>query len=210
MTTDIEPRSSATPATSAAVAGRDPGDVVTVLTAQHDRARALMAELHEAVAIVGELIQELPGPFRELVALLATHEAAEEIVVYPRVKVDLQEGRLAERCLAEEHEVKELLARLEKMAPAFFEFPAVLAEFEEKLLAHAGHEEQAVFPILEERVAPAERRELGDNFFHVAVRAPSHAHAHSPESAIGNALLGPVLTTLERIRDAAHHDAGEG
>lgn len=204
MTTDIEPRSTAPPA------ARDTGDVVAVLAAQHDRARALLGELHEAVAIVGELIQDLPGPFRDLVTLLATHEAAEEIVVYPRLKVGLEEGRLAERCLAEEHEVKQLLARLEKMAPAFFEFPAALAEFEEKLLAHAEHEEQAVFPVLEERIPPADRRELGDNFLHAAVRAPSHAHAHSPESAIGNALLGPVLTTLDRIRDAAHHDPGPG
>ncbi|MCA1842795.1 MAG: hemerythrin domain-containing protein, partial [Actinobacteria bacterium] len=145
MTSEIEPRSSATSG-----APPVPGDIVTVLTGQHERSRALLADLHESVAVVAELTRDMAGPFRELVGLLATHEAAEELVVYPRLRSRLEEGRLAEECLAEEHEVKQLLAKLEKMAPAFFAFPDVLAEFEEKLVAHADHEEQAVFPILED------------------------------------------------------------
>src|SRR5919205_930044 len=141
MTSEIEPRSGATPAPALA-----PGDVVTVLTAQHERSRALLAELHESVAVVAELTRDMAGPFRELVALLATHEAAEELVVYPRLRAELEEGRLAEACLGEEHEVKQLLAKLEKMAPAFFAFPETLAAFEAKLVAHTEHEERAVFP----------------------------------------------------------------
>jgi hemerythrin-like domain-containing protein len=203
MATEIEPRSSATSG-----APPVPGDLVTVLTGQHERARALLADLRESVAIVAELTRDMPGPFRELVQLLATHEAAEEMVVYPTLKAGLEEGRLAEECLAEEHEVKQLLAKLEKMAPAFFAFPGVLAEFEDRLVAHAEHEERAVFPILEDRLAPTERQELADNFFHVAARAPWHAHAHSPESAVGNAILGPVLATIDRVRDATHHEPG--
>lgn len=191
MATEIAPRSTA--------------DIVAVLTSQHERARALLADLHESVAVVAELTRDMAGPFGELVQLLATHEAAEEIVVYPTLKTGLQEGRLAEDCLAEEHEAKHLLAKLEKMASAFFNFPDALADFEAKLLAHAEHEERAVFPILEERIAPAERQELAGNFLYAAARAPSHAHAHSPESAVGNAILGPVLATIDRVRDAAHH-----
>jgi hemerythrin-like domain-containing protein len=180
-------------------------DVVVVLTSQHARARALLAELHESVAVVAELSQDMAGTFRELVQLLVAHEAAEELVVYPALKTKLEEGRLAEGCLAEEHEVKHLLAKLEKMATGFFELPAALTEFEAKLLAHAEHEEQTVFPILEQRLSPAERHELGENFLYAAAKAPSHAHAHSSESAVGNAILGPVLATIDRVRDAAHH-----
>jgi hemerythrin-like domain-containing protein len=201
MTTEIEPRSSAT---SGALPV--PGDVVSVLTAQHERARALLADLHESVAVVAELTRDMAGPFRELVGLLATHEAAEELAVYPRLRAELEEGRLADACLAEEHEVKHLLAKLEKMAPAFFAFPAALAEFEDKLGSHAEHEERAVFPILEDRLPPTERQELADNFLYVAARAPWHAH--SPESAVGNAILGPVLATIDRVRDATHHQPG--
>jgi hemerythrin-like domain-containing protein len=203
MTTEIEPRSGAT-----AGAAPVPGDIVTVLTGQHERSRALLADLHESVAVVAELTNDMAGPFRELVALLATHEAAEEIAVYPKLRVELEQGRLAEACLAEEHEIKQLLAKLEKMAPAFFAFPEALAEFEDKLAAHADHEEQAVFPLLEKGLPPAERQELADYFLRAAARAPWHAHAHSPESAVGNFILGPVLATMDRVRDATHHEPG--
>lgn len=203
MTTEIEPRSSATSGTPPV-----PADVVALLTRHHERARALLADLRESVAVVAELTHDMAGPFRELVQLLATHESAEETIVYPRLKTELQEGRLAEECLAEEHEVKHLLAKLEKMAPAFFRFPGALAEFEDRLAAHAEHEERAVFPVLEERVPPAERQELAGSFLYAAARAPSHAHAHSSESAFGNVILGPVLVTIDRVRDAMHHEPG--
>ena len=200
MATEIEPRATATPEVSLA-----PGDIVAVLGRQHERARALLAELRESVAVVAELTSDMAGPFRDLVELLATHEVGEETVVYPALKTRLEEGRLAEACMAEEHAVKHLLARLEKMAPAFFAFPAALAEFEEKLLAHTEHEERAVFPILEEQMGPAQRHELGGNFLYAAARAPSHAHAHSPEGAVGSAIFGPVLSAIDRVRDATHH-----
>ena len=110
----------------------------------------------------------------------------------------------AEARMAEEHEAKHLLARLEKMAPGFFDFPDALAEFEAKVLAHAEREEQTVFPLLEQRLPPAERQEMAKNFLYVAAKAPSHAHAHSLESAVGNAVLGPVLATIDRVRDSTH------
>ncbi len=204
MATEIEPRSSAT----SGAPSPGPGDIVTVLTGQHDRARALLADLHESVAVVAELNNDMAGLFQELVELMVRHEAAEELIVHPRLKTELQEGRLAEECLAEEHEIKQLLAKLEKMAPAFFAFPDAVAQFEDKVIAHAEHEERAIFPILEERLQPAERQELHNNFVYAAARAGSHAHAHSPESAFGNAIFGPVLATIDRLRDATHHEPG--
>src|SRR5438309_3229730 len=142
-------------------------DVVAVLTSQHDRARAILAELHESVAVVAELTRDMAGPFRELVRLLAAHEAGEELVVYPTLRSELQQGPLARACMAEEDECKRLLAKLEKMAPAFFDFPDALTGFETKLVAHAEHEEQAVFPLLEERVTPERLRELADDVLYV-------------------------------------------
>jgi hemerythrin superfamily protein len=177
-------------------------DVVDVLTSQHERARALLAELHETVAAVADITGDMAEPFGELVRLLVAHEAAEELVVYPALRAGLEEGLVAEERLAEEHEAKELLARVEKMASAFFEFPAALAELEAKVLAHADQEERTVFPRLQQRLAADERQRLGADFLYAAARAPSHAHAHSPESAVGNAFVGPVLATIDRVRDA--------
>ena len=179
-------------------------NVVMVLINQHERARALLAELHETVAAVAEITRDAAEPFRELVELLATHEAAEELVVYPTLKTGLQEGHVAGDCLAEEHETKRMLAGLEKMGKGFFAFPDALVEFEQTLLAHAEHEEQAIFPLLEGRVDDEHRRRLAEDFRSAAARAPSHAHAHSPQGAVGNVLLGPFLATIDRLRDAAH------
>jgi len=189
---------------SAEIGSGSVDDVLIVLTNQHERARAILAELHETVAAVAEITRDMAGPFRELVQLLVAHEAAEELVVYPTLKTELEEGRLAEALMGEEHEAKQLLAKLEKMSAGFFEFPDALAAFEMKVLAHAEHEEQTVFPLLEQRCPPAERQKMASDFLYVAAKAPSHAHAHSPESAVGNAVLGPVLATIDRVRDATH------
>ena len=177
-------------------------DVVSVLASQHERARALLAELHETVAAVADITGDMAEPFQELVRLLVGHEAAEELVVYPALRSELEEGRLVEDRLAEEHEAKQLLARVEKMADGFFEFPAALAELEAKVLAHAEQEERTVFPVLEQRLPADDRRRLAADVLYAAARAPSHAHAHSPESGLGNAAVGPVLATIDRLRDA--------
>ncbi|HVW34563.1 MAG TPA: hemerythrin domain-containing protein [Acidimicrobiia bacterium] len=180
-------------------------DVVTVLTGQHDLAREILAELHETVAAVAEITQDMAGPFRRLVALLAAHEAAEELVVYPALRTKLQKGILAGEIVAEEDEARRRLARLEKLAAGFFAFPDALAEFEEAILAHAAHEEQAVFPILEAGLPAAERARLGADVRYAEAKAPSHAHAHSPHGAVGHAVLDPVIATLDRFRDAVRN-----
>ena len=79
---------------------------------------------------------------------------------------------------------------------------ALLAELEALVLAHAEHEEQTVFPRLEQGLPADERLRLGADVHYVAARAPTHAHAHSPESAVGQAVLGPVMAALDRLRDA--------
>jgi hemerythrin-like domain-containing protein len=185
------------------IAPRSDEDVVAVLALQHERARALLAELHETVVAVADLTRDMAEPFRDLVQLLVGHETAEELVVYPALKSQLEKGRLAGERMAEEDEIKHLLARLEKLATGFFEFPAALAEFEATVCAHAEHEEQTVFPLLEQGLPAEERRHLARDFLYAAARAPSHAHAHSPEGVVGNAVLGPVLATIDRVRDAA-------
>jgi hemerythrin superfamily protein len=180
-----------------------PGDdIVLVLRQQHERIRALLGELQETVAAVTDITCDMAEPFQELVRLLVAHEAAEEVVVYPSLRSGLEEGRLADDRMAEENEAKHLLARLEKMAPAFFDFPTVLAELREKVLAHAEQEEHTVFPLLERRLPADDRQRMAGDFVYVAAKAPTHAHAHSPEGVVGNAVLGPVLATIDRMRDA--------
>jgi hemerythrin superfamily protein len=178
-------------------------DVVGVLISQHERVRALLNELHETVAAVADITADLSEPFGDLIRLLVAHESAEELVVYPALRRELEEGRLVEARTAEEHEVKQHLARVEKLAEGFFAFPAALAELEALVLAHAEQEEQTVFPRLAQGLPADERQRLGADVHYAAARAPTHAHAHSPESSLGQAVLGPVLATIDRVRDLA-------
>src|SRR5437763_9207256 len=125
------------------IALRSADGIVSVLANQHERARALLAELHETVAAVAEITRDVAEPFRELVALLATHEAAEELVVYPTLKSKLQEGHVAADCLAEEQEAKRMLARLGRRGRGFFAFPVPLTESGRPWLATAEPGERA-------------------------------------------------------------------
>jgi hemerythrin superfamily protein len=176
-------------------------DIVTVLTEQHDQARALLTQLREFFAPLHDAIRATAGPFEELVRLLAVHETAEEEVVYPVLKSQLQAADVVAPRLVEEHEAKRLLSKLEGMA-GLFEFPAVLAELEQVVLDHAEHEELQVFPLLRERIDADQRREMAAAFRAAEAVAPTHSHRHAPESAVGNFLIGPVLATIDRIRDA--------
>jgi hemerythrin superfamily protein len=176
-------------------------DIVTVLTEQHDLARALLTELHDAFAPLQDLFEAAAGPFEDLVRLVAVHETAEEEVVYPVLKSQLQAADVADPRLTEEHEAKRLLAKLERMA-ALFEFPVALAEFAQVVFDHAEHEEQQVFPLLRDRIDDDQRREMAAAFRAAEASAPTHPHRHAPESAVGNFLIGPVLATIDRVRDA--------
>jgi hypothetical protein len=39
-------------------------------------------------------------------------------------------------------------------------------------------------------------------FMLVEQLAPTHAHRHAPESALGNLLVGPFVSIVDRTRDA--------
>jgi hemerythrin-like domain-containing protein len=176
-------------------------DIVAVLSEQHDQARALLSELHDAISPLGDSTQAAARPLQDLVRLLAVHETVEEEVVYPVLKTQLQAAHVADPRLAEEGEAKRMLSRLERAATAALELPAALAEFEQAVLAHAEHEEAEVFPLLRDRLDDDQRRDMAIAFRAAEAVAPTHPHPHAPESAVGNLLLGPVLATIDRVRD---------
>jgi len=55
-------------------------------------------------------------PFEALRQLLAVHETAEEMLVHPRVRREVDAGdAIVDARLKEEHEAKELLSQIEKL-----------------------------------------------------------------------------------------------
>jgi hypothetical protein len=104
--------------------------------------------------------------------------------------------------LAEEAKGKEALARLEKTGPQRADFDELFEQLRDDVLAHAEHEETEEHPKLREATDAQRRRDLTRIFRAAESTAPTHGHAHAPESATGNMLVGPFVAIADRARDA--------
>jgi hemerythrin superfamily protein len=172
-------------------------DIVDLLLSQHNDVRSLFGQIQGAMG------KARKDAFQRLVNLLAVHETAEEMVVYPAVRSTGPDGdRLADARTAEESEAKEALADLERTDVSSPEFDAKLQAFEQLVDAHARNEEQEIFPLLRESQSPDQLARMADALHAAEGVAPTHPHPHGPETAVGNLLVGPFVGVVDRVRDA--------
>ena len=66
---------------------------------------------------------------------------------------------------------------------------------------HASAEEREVFPLLERKLNRIVLRGLAVQLQIAEGIAPTHPHKLAPESAIGNMLVGPFVSMVDRVRD---------
>jgi hypothetical protein len=178
-------------------AAKRPNDVIAAVLEDHADIKSMMNDV--AVANPNGERQEA---FERLVAKLAVHETAEEEVVHPLARSEAHAEAVVEQRLQEEDKGKKALAELEKMGVAAPEFDRTFDQVQSEILAHAEHEEQEELPKLDQMV-DQEKLERAASLFRAAQRmAPTHAHAHSPESAVGNMTIGPFVAVADRTRDA--------
>ena len=170
------------------------GDVVAVLERQHADVRDLLASLR------AEPDAEM---FATVVRLLTAHETAEEMVVYPVVRSDLPDGAaLADARLDEERAAKKQLAELESIGVESPEFLRQFGVFADDVLRHATNEERQVFSLLRQELSEQRRLEMAAELDAAESTAPTHAHRHAPTSAVGNLVIGPFMSIVDRLRDA--------
>jgi hemerythrin superfamily protein len=171
-------------------------DVVQMVRRQHDTIRSLFAEID------GCAPEERRQPFEELVRLLAVHETAEEMIIYPELRArGDREATIVDARTNEEDAAKKALAGLEGMDPTSATFEQAFATFRDDVEMHADREEREVLPVLEETAAER-RRAMGRMFRLAESTAPTHAHRMAPESALGNLMVGPFVAIVDRVRDA--------
>ena len=171
-------------------------DVVTRVRRQHDTIRRLFDDVEAASPA------RRAEAFQPLIRLLAVHETAEEMVVYPALLLAGSDARAVVRARkAEEDEAKKHLAELEGLDAGSREFLAQLRAFRLEVEAHAEAEEAEVLPLLDEHRAAHELRLMDLWFVTAETVAPTHAHRFAPESATGNLLLGPAVALVDRVRD---------
>jgi len=171
-------------------------DVVSFLKEQHSYIKSLFAQVFSA-----------QGPTREeaflsLRRLLAVHETAEEEVVHPAARRELDNGEgIVSTHLAQEREAKTVLLELEKMDMQSVDFETKLRSLQEAVLAHAESEETKEFDLLANKLDP-ERLQRMAKVFELAERmAPTRPHP-GVEGRGANMLVGPFVAMVDRVRDA--------
>jgi hypothetical protein len=172
-------------------------DVVDLLVAQHAEMKQLFADLRGGR---GERKREL---FQDLVRLLAVHESAEEELIHPLARREIESGgAMVDRRLAEEREAKRALADLYEMGVQHPEFDDHLYALGMAVIEHATHEEREEFPYLRRNLEASELQMLANAVRAAEALAPTRPHPSTPPSATANLLLGPPLAVFDRIRDA--------
>jgi hypothetical protein len=176
-------------------------DLLSLLAQDHEAIKERFFELgHADPDVRGQL-------FWELMDQLIRHEVAEGVVVYPALRQEPGGAVIAEARRREESEAERVLARLEDLDPLTEEFLGAVRELESAVHEHAQKEEAEVFPLLTAHEERGYLALLGQKFRGEKRAAPTHPHAHTPDSALDSALVQPlagVAALIERIRVAPH------
>ena len=182
---------------------QSPDEVIAFLKAQHNLIEDLFDEVLHATDP-----QAREKPFVDLRQLLAVHETAEEMVVHPRVRREVDAiDSIVDARLEEEHEAKELLSRIEKIDITSQQFIDELTKLRDAVLDHAQHEEKYEFPKLQEELDADELKRLTTAVRAAEAIAPTRPHA-GVESAILNFAVGPFASMVDRVRDLIEHGLG--
>jgi hemerythrin superfamily protein len=182
---------------------QSPDEVIAFLKAQHNLIEDLFDEVLHATDP-----QAREKPFVQLRQLLAVHETAEEMVVHPRVRREVDAvDSIVDARLEEEHDAKELLSRIEKIDITSQQFIDELTKLRDAVLDHALHEEKYEFPKLERQLDADELKRLTSAVRAAEAIAPTRPHA-GVESPMLNFAVGPFASMIDRARDLIEHGLG--
>jgi uncharacterized protein len=138
-------------------------DVVDLLTAQHERIKAMFGEVADATDARRQQV------FEELIAMLRQHESGEQQVVHPVLR-DLggDESGVALARLDEEQMADRVVAELVALGTGDDGFDAKFDELRAAVLAHAAREERAEFPVLRRRLTSEQLHQMAGELRAVA------------------------------------------
>jgi hemerythrin superfamily protein len=172
-------------------------DVIAFLKEQHNRVKELFTETINAPDK-----DKREKAFFELRSLLAVHETAEEMVVHPTARKEIENGdAIVNARLEEENQAKKKLSQIEGMDVGSPEFLNALIEFQRDVLDHANHEENEEFDKLRGKLSDEELKRLAGAVRAAEAIAPTRPHP-GVESAKENFAVGPFASMLDRARDA--------
>jgi hemerythrin superfamily protein len=187
-------------------------DVLTVLTRQHDAVTHLVKQLD---AIPGRSkggtaaqASERESIVDMITKALATHEAAEEEHLWPRVRQVLPDSDAwAAGGLEQEQQATETLAALAKADPQSKDYDELVEQLMPQLHQHVAYEDR-LFLRLREAVGEEERSRIGERILAAQRHAPTRPHPRAPRKP-GPAVAGAAKTAapLDKARDATGRPA---
>lgn len=114
--------------------------VLATLKADHKRVKALFAEFEDATARKREDIA------RTTIKELEVHAEVEEGIIYPAIRVGIEDADVMNEAQEEHHLVHVLIAELKALEPSDDAFQAKFAVLGELVKHHVKEEEGEMFP----------------------------------------------------------------
>jgi hypothetical protein len=177
-------------------------DVVDLLSADHREFDRIFRELEGLFGQSGpDVLRRKRELVDEVTIGLVKHSVAEETRVYPKVleQVDREE---AEHSKHEHAEAEETMKRLERMDPDDPQFDTEVQTLIREIRHHVEHEESRMFTELRATFHHDELVRMAEEVERVKALAPTRAHPMTPNEGTVRAVLGPVASLLDHLRDA--------
>lgn len=178
---------------------------------------SLLREDHRTVVELFQQIEDIPSDapsesaemkkrralFEQVSEELSRHAMAEEELLYPMIRSKVPDGdRLADHALQEHQEVKETLARLEKMSLDNLDFEGEFRTLMHSVKEHVNEEEAELFPLLQQHLGQEALDTLGTQLAAAKAMAPTRPHPNAPNRPPFNVLAGAGAAVVDRARDA--------
>jgi hemerythrin-like domain-containing protein len=182
-------------------------DVFEILRSDHGDVQLLLAALENspgrAAGASQTVLRARKAAAERLVIDAARHEAAEDAYIWPAVREQLGHGnQLADEASAQETEIREALARLDKLEADDDEFDELLAELIPATRRHLEFEETRIWPEMRTAFSPLQARELGNKVAEAAESTAASRPKGRKPAASAEAVAGKLNGAASRRRAA--------
>jgi hemerythrin HHE cation binding domain-containing protein len=181
-------------------------DVFTVLRADHDEVKAMLARLADgpraADGASAEQLAQRQQLLEEVIIEEARHEAAEQQHFWPAMQaLGVDGARIAEQALEQEAAADKVLSQLSELSPGDAEFEPLLARFIRDARSHITFEEAHAWPLLGVEITQARAEELGEAVIRAKKMAPTRPHPSIPPQGLAQKAASPVAAVADKVRD---------
>jgi hypothetical protein len=138
-----------------------------------------------------------------IIATLSRHLSGEEQYLYPTVRAVVPGGaELADRELAEDHDLLVTLKRLDRAAPDDAEFDRLARDVEAAVRRHVAADAEELLPVLRQMAPVEDLIRVGNRLEMAEEAAPTRPHPSTPSRPPWNKMVDPVVAVADKVRDA--------